>query len=217
MMSWQSLGLFQVKSDWVLTPSVTSNIFRVSHVFTNVDTYLKAVIAKAFRDDRGLNIFHPQRLTSREEKEIFIFYFSDEIATPSLAFKRLDNSSVKWFIEIEMFFSSSSKQQTTYAQPVADINVNTQKTVIIPERTDGERHSYLISNTAGSHTVFFKYVPLGTDPNTVTVSATSYDFLLTANEKFLDSNSSRNAVVGICAAVTSGANARIKVTEYFYS
>ncbi|WP_180974956.1 hypothetical protein [Fischerella thermalis] len=49
------------------------------------------------------------------------------------------------------------------------------------------------------------------------MAATSYDFLLTANEKFLDSNSSRNAVVGICTAAISGANARIKVTEYFYS
>ncbi|MCC5640231.1 hypothetical protein LC593_31245 [Nostoc sp. CHAB 5844] len=222
-MTWQSLGTFLISTEWGLTPLISTEVFRVSHLSVPVrNDYVKAVIALGFNDETGfINIFNPQRLTPRNEKEIFSFPKFEGLER-RLAFKRLDKADgLIWLIEIEtyqnMFYSSVNKQQATNAQPANDVSVTTSKTVIVAEKADGSRRSCLFSNT-GPSTVYFKYVPVGTDPTaaSVTVSANTYDFSLAPNEKFLDENSSQNAVVGICSGVVT-TTAKVKVTEYIYS
>ncbi|MDZ8227535.1 hypothetical protein [Nostoc sp. ChiVER01] len=218
-MSWVSLGTFKLINSWLIVPSV-GEIFRVRHsLSTQYDgKYLKAVIAKAF-DSTPISIYNPQRLSYRQN-ESEVFYFPKDVIADGLGFIRLDNTDVEWSINIEvyqvMFFYSNNKSPFTNAQPDADISVSsTQKSTIIPEKTDGSRRSYLITNT-GASTVYFKFAPIGanlTDAS-VTVSAINYDFTLAANEKFLDTNFSQNAVVGICSGTLS--TAKVKATEYMY-
>ncbi|MEH2448940.1 MAG: hypothetical protein V7K18_25090 [Nostoc sp.] len=119
----------------------------------------------------------------------------------------------------KMFFSSQTKQQTTNAQPTAEISVgNNQKSTILTEKSDGSRHSFLIVN-AGTSTAYFKYAPIGTDltatNNGLVVSSTVYDFSLAGGEKFIDPNASQNAIVGICSGAL--ATTKLKITEYIYS
>jgi hypothetical protein len=113
---------------------------------------------------------------------------------------------------VSKMFSSSNNHETTYAQPAASVAVDNTKKLIVAE--ENERSSYLIIN-AGTATVYFKYVPLGTDFTTVTVSSTEYDFLLASGEKFLDSESAKNAVIGVTSG--NGKTANLKVTKYFYA
>lgn len=225
-MTWQFLGRFLVGSEWTLTDVIPSEMIRVTHLSMPLikNDYIKAVIGQGFTDDSGIvNIFNPQRLTSRQEKEIFYFPRIDCIEK-RLAFKRLDKTdNIFWLIQIEvyqnMFFSSVVKQQTTNAQPTAEVSVtSTQKSTILSEKSEGTRRSFLIVNT-GSSTVYCKYVPIGTDlaNANITVSATNYDFTLVAGEKFIDSNATQNAIVGICSGVGNLANTKLKVTEYIYS
>ncbi|MEH2242360.1 hypothetical protein [Nostoc sp.] len=219
-MSWLSLGTFNLTTSWLIVPSA-GEIFRVRHFLsTQYDgKYLKAIIAKAF-DSNPISIYNPQRLSYRQnEREVF--YFPKDVVADGLGFIRLDNTDVNWSIQIEVyqavFFSSNSKSLFTNALPDADISVSsTQKSTIVPEKTDSSRRSYLITNT-GASTVYFKFAPIGANLTdaTVTVSATNYDFALAANEKFLDSNFSQNAVVGICSGALAAA--KVKVTEYFYA
>ncbi|MFN6450542.1 MAG: hypothetical protein RMX59_035145 [Nostoc sp. DedSLP05] len=225
-MTWQSLGTFEITNTWILTDVISTELFRIQHVSvvdSTSDMYFRALIAQGFDDD-GINIFAPQRLTYREEKEILYLPLLKGLTEQRLAFKRLDKSPIPWQINIEvfqssnvMFYSSVNKQQATNAQPANDVSVTTSKTLVVSEKADGSRHSCLFTNT-GPSTAYFKYVPLGTDPtaNTVIVSATVYDFLLAPSEKFLDDNSSQNAVVGICTGVVT-TTAKVKVTEYIYS
>jgi hypothetical protein len=113
---------------------------------------------------------------------------------------------------VSKMFSSSNNRKTTYAQPAASVAVDNTKKLIVAQQN--ERSSYLLIN-AGTATVYFKYVPIGADFNTVTVSDTEYDFLLTADEKFLDAESAKNAVVGVTSG--NGKTATLKITEYFYA
>lgn len=219
-MSWVSLCTFNLTNSWLIVPT-EGEIFRVRHSLSTQSDgkYLKAVIAKAF-DSNPISIYNPQRLSYRQNEQE-VFYFPKDVIANGLGFIRLDVTDVEWSIEIEiyqtMFFYSNSKSSFTNAQPDTDISVtSTQKSTIVPEKTDGTRRSYLITNT-GASTVYFKFAPIGsslTDAS-VGVSATSYDFTLAPNEKFLDSNYSQNAVVGICSGAL--ATAKVKVTEYMYS
>ena len=219
-MSWLSLGTFNLTNSWLIVPSA-GEIFRVRHFLsTQYDgKYLKAVIAKAFDGD-PISIYNPQRLSYRQnEREVF--YFPKDVVADGLGFIRLDNTDVNWSIQIEvyqaMFFYSNNKSSFTNALPDVDVSVSsTQKSTIVSEKTDGTRRSYLITNT-GASTVYFKFAAIGanlTDAS-VTVSSTNYDFTLAPNEKFLDTNYSQNAVVGICSGAL--ATAKVKITEYLYA
>lgn len=219
-MSWLSLGTFNLTNSWLIVPT-EGEIFRVRHSLSTQSDgkYFKGVIAKAF-DGNPISIYNPLRLSYRQnEREVF--YFPKDVVADGIAFIRLDLTDVQWSIEIEvyqaMFFYSNNKSSFTNAQPDTDISVtSTQKSTIVPEKTDGTRRSYLITNT-GASTVYFKFAPIGanlTDAS-VTVSSTAYDFSLAPNEKYLDSNYSQNAVVGICSGALS--TAKVKVTEYIYS
>ena len=218
-MTWLSLGTFNLSKNWLIVPS-SGEVFRVKHFLSAQydGKYLKAVIAKIFDENGEINIYSPQRLSYRL-LETEVFYFPKDVVGDGLGFLRLDDTGVDWSISIQvyqqnMFYSSTNKQQATNAQPANDISVSNSKIVVVTEKADGTRHSCLITNI-GPSTVYLKYVPLGVDPTatTVIVSATSYDFTLAASEKFLDDNSSQNAIVGICLAAT----AKVKVTEYIYS
>ncbi|MDZ7970662.1 MAG: hypothetical protein RM368_38025 [Nostoc sp. DedSLP03] len=174
-----------------------------------------------FEEDNEINIYSPQRLSYRS-LETEIFYFPKDVVGNGLGFLRLDDTDVIWSINVQvyqenMFYSSINKTAATNAQPANDASVTTSKTLIVNEKADGSRHSCLFSNT-GPSTVYFKYVPVGIDyaANTVIVSGTVYDFSLAPGEKFLDDNSSQNAVVGICTGLLTN-TAKVKVTEYIYS
>ncbi|MFN6484008.1 MULTISPECIES: hypothetical protein [unclassified Nostoc] len=221
-MSWQNLGTFNLSKSWLIVPSV-GDVFRVKHSLSSQydGKYLKAVIAKAFSENGEINIYSPQRLSYRL-LETELFYFPKDVVGEGIGFLRLDDTDVSWSINVQvyqenMFYSSINKTAATNAQPANDASVTTSKTLIVNEKSDGNRHSCLFTNT-GPSTVYFKYVPIGVDytTNTVTVSATSYDFSLAPGEKFLDDNSSQNAVVGICTGVVT-TTAKVKVTEYIYS
>ncbi|MEH2154907.1 hypothetical protein [Nostoc sp.] len=220
-MTWLNLGTFNLSKSWLIVPSA-GDVFRVKHSLESQydGKYLKAVIAKAFSENGEINIYSPQRLSCRL-LETEIFYFPKDVVG-GLGFLRLDDTDVIWSINVQvyqenMFYSSTNKQQATNAQPTNDVTVTNSKTLVVTEKTDGNRHSCLITNT-GPSTVYFKYVPIGVDSSTnaVVVSATAYDFLLAPNEKFLDDNSSQNAIVGICTGVLTP-TAKVKVTEYIYS
>lgn len=94
-MPWISLGSFYISNEWKFTASIEAEIFRIKHVevLNPNRQYLKAVIAQAFIDEGEINVFEPKRLTYREEKEIFIFYFPSGINSHVLGFKlRLQKS-----------------------------------------------------------------------------------------------------------------------------
>ena len=215
-MSWLYVDSLTLTKNWIILPS-NNTTFRIKHFLSSYDgKYLKAVVAKAFSNP--ISIYNPQRLSYRQQ-EYEVFYFPKDILGDGLGFIRLDNTDIEWSIEIEiyqenMFYTSTNKQQATNAQPANDVSVTNSKTLVVSDKADGTRRSCLVTNT-GPSTVYFKYVPLGTDPTatTVIVSATNYDFTLAAGEKFLDDNSSQNAIVGICLVAT----AKVKVTEYIYS
>ncbi|MFN6485524.1 MULTISPECIES: hypothetical protein [unclassified Nostoc] len=221
-MTWLNLGTFNLSKSWLIVPSV-GEVFRVKHLLSKQydGKYLKAVIAKVFDGDNEINIYSPQRLSYRVS-ETEVFYFPKDVVGEGLGFLRLDDADVSWSINVQvyqenMFYSATNKQQATNAQPTNDVSVTTSKTMVVGEKADGSRHSCLFTNV-GPSTVYFKYVPIGTDQtaNTVTVSASNYDFSLAPSEKFLDDNSSQNAVVGICTGVVT-TTAKVKVTEYIYS
>lgn len=111
-MPWQFLAQINLTHEWQVTSPVEGEIFRISHEpleITGKD-YLKAVISPAFVDD-GLNLLSPKRLTYREEKEVFLFYFPAGIALQQLAFKRLDSATdIEWAINAEIFISQSSQE-----------------------------------------------------------------------------------------------------------
>lgn len=107
-MSWVSLGSFHLTQDWQFTLSVTGEIFRIKHlpVIKAENTYLKGVIASVFVDEyKEVNVYEPKRLTYREEKEIFTFFYPSQISNVNLiGFKRLDkNTNIDWIIEAEVY------------------------------------------------------------------------------------------------------------------
>ena len=215
---WEDLGVFNLSSDWVFTPVVASEIFRITHLSVpiNQQDYIKAVVALDFPGNTLVNIFNPQRLTARHEQETFYFARFDNSAR-RLAFKRVDKSKeVIWKIRIEYknMLIPSNKPQITSAQALPDSVIVNAKKLIIPEKTDSSRRNYLISNL-GPQTLYCKYLPIGGDfaSSTFVISSTDYDFLLISGEKWLDSTLSQNAVYGLTANAFS---AKIKAVEYNY-
>jgi hypothetical protein len=112
-MGWVSIGSFNLTREWVFTQPIDAQIFRIKHTaelgsFKN--SYLKAVVATAFIDEgQEVNIFEPKRLSYRQEREIFTFYYPAGIRQQTLAFKRLDKTDFNWIIEAE-FFRADSQQ-----------------------------------------------------------------------------------------------------------
>lgn len=109
-MTWEFVGQINLTKDWQVTTPVSGEIFRLNHEHLDIANkeYLKAVISSAFVDD-GLNLLLPKRLSYREEKEVFLFYFPSGLASQQLAFKRLDESPVEWKVNLEVFINASKK------------------------------------------------------------------------------------------------------------
>ncbi|RAM50397.1 MAG: hypothetical protein C6Y22_17530 [Hapalosiphonaceae cyanobacterium JJU2] len=109
-MPWLSLGEITLTQDWQISTPVEGEIFRIRHLSLDnpKKEYLKAVISPAFVDD-GLNILSPKRLTYREEREIFLFYFPSGVASQQLAFKRLDVTDIQWTVSAEVFIAESTE------------------------------------------------------------------------------------------------------------
>lgn len=215
---WEQLGIFELNFNWIYTPIINAEIFRITHLSVPIkqQDYIKAVVALEFTGGVIDNIFNPQRLTSRQEQEIFYFPAFDNLAR-RLIFKRVDKTSeIIWKIRIEykLMLIPSNKPQTTNAQALPDSVIVNAKKLVIPEKTDGSRRNYLISNL-GPQTLYCKYLPIGGDfaSSTFVISSTDYDFLLNSGDKWLDSTLSQNAVYGVTANAFS---AKIKAVEYNY-
>lgn len=215
-MHWQELGTFEIINDWVVSPPIFGEMFRVTHLSVPAGTdYVKAVMAQGFFDhDNLVNIFSPQRLTVRNEREIFLLPEIKGLER-RLLFKRLDKIDVvRWIVKVEfnMFFVNPNKKITTRAAPIENITISTTKFSVIPENTNGNRQSYLILN-AGNTNIYFKYLELGQKIDTANIGTTAgtYDFTLTPDEKYIDSQSSQN---GLIAIVTNAVSAKIRAIEY---
>ena len=110
-MPWQQIGIYTLRNDWILTPPVVGEVFRIKHlpIYNPDDKYIKAVFAQAFYDT-GLNIFEPKRLSYRTEPEVFIHFFPTGISQRQLAFKRLDeNLNIFWRIKAEVYSSGTAE------------------------------------------------------------------------------------------------------------
>lgn len=108
-MPWQQIGIYTLSKNWVLTPPIVGEVFRIKHlvVYNPDQKYIKAVFAQAFYD-AGLNIFEPKRLSYRTEPEVFIHFFPTGISQRQLAFKRLDdNLNIFWRIKAEVYSSGN--------------------------------------------------------------------------------------------------------------
>ena len=108
-MPWQSIGSYTLTNDWILSPPVIGEVFRIIHqpLQNPQNKYIKAAFAQCFID-QGLNIFEPKRLSYRKESEIFIHFFPAGLTSRQLAFKRLDeNLNIIWSIEAEVFSSGN--------------------------------------------------------------------------------------------------------------
>ena len=106
-MPWNLIGIYTLRNNWVLTPPVIGEVFRIKHLptYNPENKYIKAVFAQSFNDG-GFNIFEPKRLSYRTEPEVFIHFFPTGISQRQLAFKRLDeNSNIFWRIKAEVFSS----------------------------------------------------------------------------------------------------------------
>ncbi|BBD66330.1 hypothetical protein NIES4072_64010 [Nostoc commune NIES-4072] len=215
---WSSLGIFSVEEHWKLTTTTKAELIRITHLSVPIrQDYVKAVIAQGFQEDAIISISTPQRLTCRQEKEIFSFPNLDNLEK-RIVFRRLDKANeiiLKIKVEEKNMLISSNKTQITTAQALPDISLTNTKKTIVLEKTDASRRNYLISNL-GAATAYFKYVPLGVDPTVTTliVSSTDYDFALASGDKWLDSTLSQNGVIGITANALS--TAKIKAVEYVY-
>lgn len=111
-MSWVSLGEINLTQDWSFTPPVMGEVFRIIHKSVNniENKYLKAVVAQGFVDEK-LNIFNPQRLSYRDESELFTFYFPSGIAQQKLCLKRLDITDIDWIIEAEVYQAANPLEE----------------------------------------------------------------------------------------------------------
>ncbi|HIK27960.1 MAG: hypothetical protein N3E45_17135 [Oscillatoriaceae bacterium SKW80] len=108
---WRYLGRFQLKDKWQILPARNFEIFRVKHqpISNPANKYLKGVIAGAILEGEPINLISPQRLSYREESEIFTFYFPEGIGEKRLLFKRLDSTpDLKWEVLVEYYEPSSS-------------------------------------------------------------------------------------------------------------
>lgn len=215
---WEDLGIYTLGIDWIFTPIVNAQVFRITHlsVPARQQDYIKAVIALEFPDGSIPNIFTPQRLTSRQEREIFYFATFDNFPR-RLVFKRLEKNQIIWKIKVEFknMLVPSNKPRATTAQPLPDVTVSNAKVIVLREKADASRQNYLLTNS-GSQTVYFKYVPLGIDPasDTLLISNINWDFFIEAGRQWYDQTFSQNGLI----AIASNANqaVRIKAIEYNY-
>ncbi len=110
-MTWEILGEYTLSSEWILTPPLVNELFRIKHLpienFQN--EYMQAAFAQAFVDE-SLHLFEPKRLSYRQESEIFIHRSPVGLTNRQLAFKRLDeNLHIDWIIQAEVYVSDESE------------------------------------------------------------------------------------------------------------
>lgn len=215
---WLELGTYTLQNDWLYTPIVKAQTFRITHLSVPIrqQEYVKAVIGLDFYEDEIPSILNPQRLTSRQEREIFNFISFDD-SPRRLIFKRLEKSQVIWRIKVEFksMLVPSNKPRATTAQPQPDVTVSNVKVLVLKEKADASRGTYLLTNT-GSQTLYFKYVPIGVDPTTdaVLVSPTNWDFVIEPGRQWFDQTLSQNGLVAISGSASQ--SNKIKAIEYNY-
>ena len=218
-MHWQALGDYLLSNQWQATPHVKAELFKVTSLSTPAkQDYVKGAIAQGIEHEGILSLYLPQRLNCRQEKEIFLFKNIDD-SPKSIVFKRIDKLfEIDWIIRIEYtdnMLITSNKSQVTQAVPLPDISITNSKKLVIPENKNSERKSYLISNNS-TQSVYFKYVPLGVDATneSVTISASNYDFIVASGDSWIDTTLTQNGVVGIAQGLNP--NVKIKAIEYLY-
>ena len=68
---WKYLGRFRLENNWVLLPTIESEIFRVTHIPIDIEgEYLKAIIAVGVEENGRFNPYEPQLLTYTEDSRI---------------------------------------------------------------------------------------------------------------------------------------------------
>jgi len=239
-MTWQSLGTITLTNEWTLTTPVNGEIFRIRHHPTNNpdNRYLKAVISPSFNDD-GINLYSPQLLTYREEKEILSFFFPSGITAHSLGFRRTDKSNIQWMIDVDVFASTNQSddfanyiktrfsdlfsgmvQQGSFtraslARPIGVISVVDQSaSVVLAESITQERKSVFIVND-GDNVAYFKYVRLSNETAAATndFNVLDADFTLLPDERMTDDSGCANQLIVKCGM---GKATTIRATEYLY-
>ena len=116
-MTWNFLKEFQLSKDWQFTDPVEGEIFRIRHKLIRAEyfnkTLARGVIAQGF-DDGNINIFKSKLFAYKEEHEIFTLYYPQGLKERSLCFKRLDDSTDKWSIFVEVFRGSPEENLKNY-------------------------------------------------------------------------------------------------------
>lgn len=109
-MAWTDIGTIEVRRDWNFTNATESEIFRISHLFPNSETNLRAAVAQGFLENGKANIFNPKIIFRRDEVEIFTFYFPAGISSHSLGIKRLDTTEATWTVKVESWQSNNASE-----------------------------------------------------------------------------------------------------------
>lgn len=217
---WQLLAEFTLNDSWQFTPEFTGNAVRVTHYPLEFNkAYLKAVIAQGYCHHQEIPIiYNPQRLTFRDEIQIFKLDDLTCFDKNTIGFRRLDNNPSTWKIKIEVFnmliysASSYSSAQPSKAIAIGDILVTRDKKLILPEELNNGRKSFLIVNGSNT-TLYFKYLPMGGKLEDIIITTSDYDFYVTPGNNGVDNYSTQN---GIVAVNSLPVNSTLKVTKFMF-
>lgn len=117
----------------------------------------------------------------------------------------------------KMYFGldeSNISNRPTFAKPAVIIPVGNSKKELLKEDSEGVRQSYLLQNT-GVTTIYLKYVAIGGNVETTTISATDYDFTLQSGSKHLDPFKTKNGLIAISS--TGVVTNNMKVIEFLFT
>lgn len=147
-MGWQTLGQFQLTRDWQVSEPVVGRFFRVRHTVSPL-LYHRGLIAQAFNGSQGIELFDTQKVFAKEEADIYEFNRPQglaDLANRRLAFRRYDNYSNPWTVEIEVLEGSEN-----VASPSPTPNPTPTPTPT-PTPNPGESYKELIVESQGQTT-----------------------------------------------------------------
>ena len=107
---WRTIGTFYLDKSWQYSNPVQGEIFRVrsSYIDNFNNQYLKGVVASIFVDDDSIiNLVESRRLSYRLEPDIFTFYFPPGLGDQRIGVKRLDDTTLNWAINVDVFQSAN--------------------------------------------------------------------------------------------------------------
>ncbi len=194
---WQILGRFRLENNWVLLPTINSEIFRVTHNISTANIerqYLKARIATGIKKNGRFNPYKPQLLTyDKEPRMIPLEGFPKELGNPFLGAQRLDDSPILWDVLIEAFPSVNAQDNLVdrIVKQLMYFNLTNQNgsndcgdnTQLIPKQTnipcekgvpvliaagDNKRRSLTIKNYGNKPLILGRSVEVDPEEGTVT-------------------------------------------------